>query len=125
MMHMHDVRKPAGDIQDNLRRVQVAGSELRYLRAGSGRPVVLLHTLRTQLEYFLPLIRELDLGRLEVIAPDLPGHGESAAPSVRYTAQYFTDAVEGLLSALDLRDAVLVGESIGGVIALGLAARKN
>src|SRR6267143_2853829 len=43
-------------------RVSVLGGELRFLRTGQGPTVVLLHTLRTQLEYFMPLMRALDLG---------------------------------------------------------------
>jgi pimeloyl-ACP methyl ester carboxylesterase len=60
-----------------------------------------------------------------VIAIDLPGHGESSAPAVDYTAGYFTDTVGALLDVLELRDAVVVGESIGGSIALALAARGD
>jgi pimeloyl-ACP methyl ester carboxylesterase len=112
-----DLRQP--------RSARVAGAELRYFRTGAGRPVVLLHTLRTQLEYFLPLLSELDTKHNDVIVTDLPGHGRSTAPRVAYTADYFTDAVEGLLAACDLREAIVVGESIGAGIALGLAARHN
>ena len=61
----------------------------------------------------------------EVIAPDLPGHGESSAPHADYTATYFTDAVAGFLDSLGIRGAVLVGESIGGAVALALAARRT
>jgi pimeloyl-ACP methyl ester carboxylesterase len=108
----------------DVRRVDVAGCDMRYLRAGSGPPVVLLHTLRTQLEYFLPLVGAL--GRaFDIIAPDLPGHGRSSAPAVEYTATYFTDAVAQFLDVSDLENAILVGESIGAVIGLTLAARKN
>jgi len=103
---------------------RVSGCEIRYLRSGRGRPVVFLHTLRTQLEYFGPLLRELGPG-LEAIVPDLPGHGQSTAPRADYTADYFIDATEGLLMAWGLEDSVLVGESIGGAIALGVAARRN
>jgi pimeloyl-ACP methyl ester carboxylesterase len=83
-----------------------------------------LHTLRTQLDYFLPLLRELDEG-FEVLALDLPGHGNSGAPAVEYTAAYFTDSTERFLDTQDLSDILLVGESIGASIALGLAARQN
>lgn len=86
---------------------------------------MLLHTLRTQLEYFDPLIRELDLERFEVFAVDLPGHGESAAPRAKYTAAYFTDAIEGFLEAADINDAIVAGDSIGASIGLLLAARGN
>jgi pimeloyl-ACP methyl ester carboxylesterase len=110
---------------EGLNRSTAHGAEIRYLRAGSGRPIVLLHTLRTQLDYFRPLLQHLDTSQVEVIAIDLPGHGESSAPRVDYTADYFTDAVEGLLEVCELRDALVVGESIGGSIALALAARGN
>src|SRR5919204_3868303 len=78
---------------DHLHRATVDGADIRYLRVGRGRPIVLLHTLRTQLEYFDRLLEHVDTGRVEVIAIDLPGHGESSAPAVDYTAGYFTDTV--------------------------------
>jgi pimeloyl-ACP methyl ester carboxylesterase len=105
-------------------RVNVFGYELRYLRTGAGRTVVLLHPLRTQLEYFGPLMGVLG-GGFDLVAPDLPGHGRSAAPDVQYTATYFTDATERFLDVADVHDVVLVGESIGASIALALAARGN
>src|SRR5262249_56674344 len=74
---------------------------------------------------FLQVIEQLDTTQVEVIAIDLPGHGESTAPPVDYTAGYFSDAVEGLLEHLDLHKAVFVGESIGASIGLILAARDN
>jgi pimeloyl-ACP methyl ester carboxylesterase len=102
---------------------RVLEADIRYRRRGQGRPVVLLHPLRMQLEYFNPLCNELEHADLELIPIDLPGHGQSSAPSVAYNACYFTDSVEALLDNLDLRNATIVGESIGGSIALGLAAR--
>jgi pimeloyl-ACP methyl ester carboxylesterase len=116
---------PAAIVQDGLHRTSVQDGDLRYFRAGTGTTVVLLHTLRTQLEYFDPLIRELDLAQVEVFALDLPGHGESAAPNVDYTAAYFTDAVEGFLEAADIKDVIVAGDSIGASIGLLLAARRN
>src|SRR3989442_3328389 len=108
----------------NTQRVGVLGGEIRFLRTGRGPTVVLLHTLRTQLEYFIPLMRALDLD-LEIVAPDLPGHGRSSAPDVEYTARFFTDVVEKFLDALDLRRVLIVGESIGASVGLALAARRN
>ena len=109
----------------DIHRTAVNGCDVRYLRAGSGTPVVFVHTLRTQLEMFLQVIEQLDTTQVEVIAIDLPGHGESTAPPADYTAGYFTDAVAGLLEHLDLYQAVFVGESIGASIGLILAARGN
>jgi pimeloyl-ACP methyl ester carboxylesterase len=107
------------------RTVRVAGCDIRYVRTGSGTPLVLLHPLRTQLDYFHPLMKELDTARFELIAVDLPGHGHSGAPPVDYTACYFTDTVEALLESFDLHGAVVVGESIGASIALILAGRRS
>ena len=104
-----------------IRHERIDGCELRYRRVGGGIPVVLLHPLRMQLEYFAPLIDQLDTTRFDVIAVDLPGHGESAAPAVNYTASYFARSVGALLEHLGLRETVLVGESIGATIALALA----
>lgn len=112
------------DWKADLRYATISGGQMRYLRTGNGRPIVFLHTLRTQLDYFLPLVHELGQG-FDMLIPDLPGHGHSSAPAVEYTAAYFTNAVEQFLDACDLKDAVLVGESIGACIALGLAARQN
>ena len=118
--------KPASrHLPSNIHQAIINGCDVRYLRAGSGTPVVFVHTLRTQLDMFLQVIERLDTTRAEVIAIDLPGHGESAAPPVDYTAGYFSDAVEALLEQLQLHDTVFVGESIGASIGLILAARGN
>jgi pimeloyl-ACP methyl ester carboxylesterase len=104
---------------------RAGGADIRFWRSGTGDPLVLLHPLRAQLEYFLPLQAELPPGMFELIVPDLPGHGRSTAPRTDYTAAYFTDAVAELLDVWDVRDAVVAGESIGASIALGLAAQRN
>src|SRR6516225_2301212 len=118
--------KPASrHLPSNLQRATINGCDVRYLRAGSGIPVVFVHTLRTQLDMFLQVIDRLDTTQAEVIAIDLPGHGESAAPPVDYTAGYFSDAVEALLEQLQLHNTVFVGESIGASIGLILAARAS
>ena len=109
----------------NIHRTTINGCDVRYLRTGSGTAVVFVHTLRTQLEMFLQVIGHLDTTQAEAIAIDLPGHGESAAPPADYTADYFADAVEGLLEQLGLHNIVFVGESIGASIGLILAARGN
>ena len=90
--------KPASrQLPSNIHRATINGCDVRYLRVGSGTPVVFVHTLRTQLDMFRHVIERLDTTQAEVIAIDLPGHGESAAPRADYTAGYFSDAVEALL----------------------------
>ncbi len=104
--------------------VEVKGVRLRYVVAGSGPVLVFLHTLRTQLDMFQKVLSVLS-ARFRVYALDYPGHGYSDIPDTTYSAEYFVTTVAHALDCLDIRDATLVGESIGGSIALLLAARHN
>ncbi len=85
---------------------------------------MLLHTLRTQLDIFQKIIPGLAT-RFTVYALDYPGHGYSDIPKADYEPKLFVDAVAGFLDALDIRDAMVVGVSIGGTIPLLLAAQHN
>ncbi|WP_180685434.1 alpha/beta fold hydrolase [Streptomyces gossypiisoli] len=95
---------------------------LRYLKAGTGAPLVLLHTVRTQAEHFrllVPLIAD----QYTVYALDLPGMGYSEiVPGASYDEPAMRAGVERLLTELDLHDVTLVGESMGAVLALTTAA---
>jgi len=104
--------------------MEVGGNKLRYIKSGKGPALVLLHTLRTQLDLFEKAVPELSK-HFTVYALDYPGHGYSDIPTARYDAAFFTEAVEGFLDRLDLRDVTLAGVSIGGSIALIIAARRN
>lgn len=95
---------------------------LRYLKAGTGAPVVLLHTVRTQAEHFRYLIPSI-AGRHTVYALDLPGMGYSEiVPGASYEEPAMRAGVERLLTELDLDDVTLLGESMGAVLALTTAA---
>ncbi|CAL9288012.1 MULTISPECIES: alpha/beta fold hydrolase [Streptomyces] len=95
---------------------------LRYLRAGTGAPLVLLHTVRTQAEHFRHLV-PLIADRYTVHALDLPGMGYSEiVPGASYDEPAMRAGVERLLTELDLHDVTLVGESMGAVLALTTAA---
>ncbi|WFU27463.1 alpha/beta hydrolase [Bradyrhizobium sp. CB1717] len=95
---------------------------VRFQKTGSGPPLLLIHTIRTQLEYFrglAPLLAESHT----VYAIDLPGHGHSPIdPSASFDEPYFRRAVIRFIEELDLSDVTLVGESIGGALALTVAA---
>ncbi|MFI6576731.1 alpha/beta fold hydrolase [Nocardiopsis sp. NPDC050513] len=98
------------------------GGTLRYLKAGTGAPLVLLHTVRTQAEHFRSLI-PLISDQYTVYALDLPGMGYSEiVPGASYQEPEMRAGVERLLTELDLHDVTLVGESIGAVLALTTAA---
>jgi pimeloyl-ACP methyl ester carboxylesterase len=97
-------------------------ARLRYLTGGSGAPLVLLHTVRTQAEHFrhlIPLVQQ----NYTVYALDLPGMGYSQiVPGASYEEPAMRAAVKRLITHLDLRDVTLLGESIGAVLALTTAA---
>jgi pimeloyl-ACP methyl ester carboxylesterase len=97
------------------------GSVLRYAVVGRGRPLVLMHTIRTQLEYFERLAPLL-AAHYRVHVVDLPGHGGSSIARSAYTESFFRSAVKEFIATLDLHEVTLVGESIGGVLALTVAA---
>ncbi len=107
-----------------IRYVNVDGVNLRYIKVGKGPPLVLLHTLRTQLDMFQKVIPALSQ-HFEVYALDYPGHGFSDIPDAEYTPELFTKSVAGFLEQVNVENATVVGESIGGSIALLLAARHN
>lgn len=94
------------------------GSRLRYFTAGTGPPVVLLHTVRTQLDYFQRVIPAL-WDEFKIYALDLPGMGWSdIVPGMRYGEPELRRAVVEFVETLDLRDVTLAGESMGGALAL-------
>ncbi|MEU1276588.1 alpha/beta hydrolase [Streptomyces sp. NPDC005799] len=95
---------------------------LRYLKAGTGAPLVLLHTLRTQAEHFRFLMPMLS-HQYTVYALDLPGMGYSEiVPGASYDEPALRAGVKRLLTELNLHDVTLVGESLGAVLALTTAA---
>ena len=104
--------------------VDVNGIKLRYVTVGEGAPLVLLHTLRTQLDIFQKVIPELSK-HFKIYAFDYPGHGWSDIPVVPLKPDVFYNATSGFLDALDIKDAVVAGISIGGTIPLVMAARHN
>ena len=95
------------------------GSRLRYYTAGTGPPLVLMHTVRTQLDYFqrvIPLLWD----HYTVYALDLPGMGWSdIVPGARYEEPQLRSAVVEFVTGLGLQGVTLAGESLGGALALG------
>src|SRR5207248_6435452 len=105
------------------RSVETASVRLSTMEAGSGEPVVAIHGLGATKGSFLPTVAAL-APRFRVIALDLPGFGDSDKPvGARYDARYFATAVVQLLDGLDLDRAQVIGNSLGGRVALELGLR--
>lgn len=88
---------------------------------GSLPPVVLLHGLGSCGADFAPMFRRLARHHRRVIAIDLPGHGESDAPSTDRSLRSVATAVAEAMGELVQEPCILVGNSLGGAIASLLA----
>jgi len=100
------------------RTIDTRRGRLSTIEAGSGRPLVAMHGLGATKGSFLPTVAALG-DRYRVIAVDLPGFGDSDKPiGADYDAPFFALAVSALLDALELDRAHLIGNSLGGRVAL-------
>jgi pimeloyl-ACP methyl ester carboxylesterase len=102
------------------RRVEADGLSLRYLVAGEGPPLVLLHGAgdnSLDWRWVLPALARTH----HVYALDLPGSPESARPVADYSPAFFERSLAAFLDALGIERATLVGNSLGGTVALRLA----
>lgn len=90
------------------------------LTAGDGPPVVFLHGIADSAQTWQWVMRNLT-PRYRLIAPSFPGFGQSDKPAVAYSPELFTRFTLVLLDALGLERACLVGNSLGGLVALRLA----
>jgi pimeloyl-ACP methyl ester carboxylesterase len=103
------------------RRVLVAGVDTRYLEAGSGPVLVLLHGHEQNAASWRRVMPALAVDR-RVIAVSLPGHGETSPPVDGYApSRDLAPQVGDFLDTLGIGSVDLVGHSVGGAVALHLA----
>lgn len=112
------------DWDDHTRSISVAGSRIAYVDVGTGGgpPVVLLHGFGGCWQNWLQTIPRVALSR-RVIAVDLPGFGRSSVPRDALTPSFYARAVDALCEELALGRVVLVGNSLGGLVAAIVAGR--
>ncbi|WP_212524772.1 3-oxoadipate enol-lactonase [Actibacterium sp. MT2.3-13A] len=103
----------------------IGGIVLHYLDEGDpgGAPLLFLHALGTDLHLWDAVLPLLPPG-LRVIRVDLRGHGRSPCPAGEYYMGDLVGDVAALLDRLKVREAMVVGVSLGGMIAQGLAAER-
>jgi pimeloyl-ACP methyl ester carboxylesterase len=129
-------REPSGDApadagraaerEGRVRDVTARGIRIRVLEAGSERSpaLVLVHGLFASHRSFEDIIEHLSQ-RFHVIAPDLPGFGESEKPSparYAYGIEAHAESVADLIAAFGVGRASVLGHAMGGAVALTLAA---
>jgi pimeloyl-ACP methyl ester carboxylesterase len=93
-----------------------------YLEAGVGPPVVLLHGLGATNASMLPTLADLSRDH-RVLAPDLPGFGDSGKPIRAYHAPFFARWLAAFLDATGIERAHVIGNSMGGRAAIEAALR--
>jgi pimeloyl-ACP methyl ester carboxylesterase len=111
---------PQAEGRLRIRHVETAAGRLSTMEAGTGEPVLLLHGLGATKASFLPTLDAL-APNYRAIGVDLPGFGDSAKPLFgAYDPPFFAEAMTALLDALELDSAHMVGNSMGGRVALEL-----
>jgi pimeloyl-ACP methyl ester carboxylesterase len=105
------------------RALEWRGARLRYAVGGDGPPLVLVHGLGGTIENWRALAPPLAT-RHRVLVPDLPGHGGSAPLPEARELEALAEAVQRIADAEEIRDAVWVGHSLGGVVALRAAVAR-
>ena len=113
-------RFPAGT-PFTARYLQIEGTSIRYIDAGHGIPVVLLHGLGASIYAWRKNLTPITAAGFRVIAFDNRGFGFSDKPPRPYDNAAYALLVIALMDSLQLSDAVLVGHSMGGAIAAEVA----
>lgn len=97
---------------------------IHYVRSGDGEPLVLLHGNGQSSRCWDDVLPAL-AGAHDVIAWDMPGHGDSDAPAHHLAIEDYADVLLEVLGSLGVVRASVVGSSIGGQIAAAFAARHG
>jgi pimeloyl-ACP methyl ester carboxylesterase len=116
--------RPQTDLPSGLQGefVDVIGVRTRYLQAGSGPDILLIHGSPGSVEDWGPIMEAL-APDFRVTAYDRPGHGYSGV-GPRYDATYNADFAIAVIDALNLQRPVVVGHSYGGATAAAMAIQK-
>jgi pimeloyl-ACP methyl ester carboxylesterase len=100
--------------------VSVKGQTMAYLDVGQGQPVILIHGFGGSMWQWehqqVPLS-----AHLRVVTPDLIGSGLSDKPNIEYLPDQMLDYFLSFMDALQIRQATLVGNSMGAGLAIGMA----
>lgn len=107
------------------RIVSLPGGDLEVLERGprNGSPIVLIHCFTCAINWWDGMIPILAREH-RVVAIDILGHGGSEKPSSGYSIENQADLAAGVLGRLGVRDAEVVGHSLGGPISIALAERS-
>lgn len=101
-----------------------AGIALHYESiAGAAQPIVFIHGWCCDHTFFKPQADYFAALGHHIISPDLRGHGQSDKPEQSYPIAAFSDDVVWMCRELNVKRPILVGHSMGGIIAFDIATR--
>ncbi|MFB4213977.1 alpha/beta fold hydrolase [Shouchella sp. JSM 1781072] len=109
------------DLQYSLYYLDADGIRTRVLEAGSGEPLILLHGTGGHIEAYGRNMKGLS-EKFRVICIDMLGHGYTDKPDKPYGIDLYSDHLLAVIKALDLKEVLLSGESLGGWVAAWFAA---
>jgi pimeloyl-ACP methyl ester carboxylesterase len=112
----------AADSSISSQSSEVNGVKLHYLKAGHGPAVILLHGYTQTSRMWRPIMPLL-AEKFTVIAPDLPGIGDSEIPKNGLDMKSAAISVHGLVKSLGIEKARVVGHDIGLMVAYAYAAQ--
>ena len=99
--------------------------EMAYFDSGdSGCPLLFLHGTGCDASDWMPVIEKLP-SEQRCIAPDFRGHGQSAVPTQPFTLGSLADDVLHLTDFLEIQELVIVGHSLGGMVAMEVARHSS
>ena len=98
----------------------IHGHDVAYRLMGEGETILLIHGMAGSSATWRHVMPDL-AEHHRVLAPDLPGHGESAKPAGDYSLGAYASGLRDLLTTLDIGRVTVVGQSLGGGVAMQLA----
>jgi pimeloyl-ACP methyl ester carboxylesterase len=97
--------------------ISVHGHDISYRTGGTGPVVLLIHGMAGSSSSWVPILDDL-APHVTYLAPDLPGHGQSDKPRGDYSLGAHASLLRDLMNALGHERATIVGQSLGGGIAM-------